>query len=351
MHDRMRTETTPRPLSLGIGLTNACNLSCSHCYRPKDGIRHLDLDDVQAVLAPLEVASVNLGTGENILNPALLPVLDALGGRDVEASLTSNGLSLLELDEERLVRLADVEVSIDFADAAAMDRFRGEGAWKRAVDAARRCVGLGLEVTVLAVMMRDNHDRLAPIARLASDLGASFRVNVYQPVHRAEPMPTWEELWEGFRRLFAETELITCTEPVVVAALAAGEGGGLPRRTNGCGRTSVRLTPGAELLPCVYWPRPAATLAELAALGQEGLLETVEFHDSRHVPGACRDCPLLEACGGGCASRRALTVGVGERDPYCPMRDGEPVPLAATPGPDLELLHAANVCTTIVRAP
>ena len=46
--------------------------------------------------------AVNLGTGENILNPALPGVLDTLHERGVRTSLTSNGKSLLELDEERL---------------------------------------------------------------------------------------------------------------------------------------------------------------------------------------------------------------------------------------------------------
>jgi len=26
------------PYSVGIGLTNACNLTCAHCYRPTDRI-------------------------------------------------------------------------------------------------------------------------------------------------------------------------------------------------------------------------------------------------------------------------------------------------------------------------
>ena len=341
---------TARGVSLGVGFTNACDLACPHCYRPRDGVSHLTLDDVLACLDAFETGSVNLGTGENILNPHLPAVLDELARRQVRTSLTSNGLSLTELDDARLRRLHDVEVSLDFADPHELDAFRGDGVFDRAVHAIERCVDLGLKVTVLAVLMTLNHDRLVAVARLAGRLGATFRVNAYQPVHERRLMPTWTQVWEAYRRLFAETELVDCTEPVVVAALR-GDRPAAPRADRGCGHTSVRVTPYRQILPCVYWPRPAASLDDLREHGAIAALDSPEFKDCRAVPRACVGCPLVGTCGGGCASRRALTVGTDERDPYCPLRDGELVNLEAVAGPDLELLHASNVCTTIVRAP
>ena len=342
-------------VSLGIGLTNACNLDCAHCYRPKGEIHHLGTDDVAAMVDHLDVHSVNLGTGENILNPHLPAVLGLLRERGIRTSLTSNGLSLRELAPELLADLHDVEVSFDFATRRELDAFRGDGVWDSAVAAVERCVGMGLDVTVLAVMMRSNHDRLADVARLARRLGARFRVNVYQPVHGAlDLMPTWQELWSGFARLLAETALVTCTEPVVAAVVARelGEPHANPAaEPRGCGHTSVRLTPRGDVLPCVYWPRAAGTLGDLQRDGADSIVGSAEFVRSRLVPDACAACPLLPRCGGGCASRRALTVGVEEPDPYCPFRFGGDVSLAVTPGAAAELLHAANVCTTIVEAP
>ncbi len=332
-------------ISLGIGLTNACDLDCSHCYRPQGAVRHLGLPEVERCLAAFDVGSVNLGTGENILNPALPGVLDTLHERGVRTSLTSNGKSLLELDEERLRRLHDVEVSIDFPDVAGMDAFRGPGAMDRATAAVRRCVDLGLHVTVLAVMMRTNWDRLADVAELAASLGASFRINVYQPVHDADLMPSYEQFWDGFALLLERTSLVTCTEPVVMAALGMERDGGC-----GCGRKSVRLTPSGTVLPCVYWPTPATTIDALEAGSQDAVLQTDEFVASRTVPSACRSCDLVATCGGGCPARRRLVGALHEPDPYCPVKGEAPMRLEASLGPDLELLHASNVCTTIVAA-
>ena len=332
-------------LSLGIGLTNACNLTCSHCYRPKGTPQHLGLADVIRCLDRFDVGSVNLGTGENILNPALPSVLDELADRGIRTSLTSNGLSLVELDETRLRRLHDVEVSFDFATRAEMDAFRGPGAFALATRAVARCVALGLRVTILAVLMRINWDRLASVARLATRLGATFRVNVFQPGHGDNHLPSYDQLWGGFRRLFGEAEVVTCTEPVVAALLPARVGA--TPRPCGCGRTSLRLMPGGELLPCVYWPRPAAMLSEIENVA---LFQTPEFRAARSVPKACEDCPLFARCGGGCPARRALTGGLDSPDPFCPRAHGEVAPFDASLGPNLDLLHAANVCTTIVRA-
>ncbi len=332
---------------MGIGLTNACNLSCAHCYRPGGEIRHLAREDVARVLDAFNVGSVNLGTGENILNPALRPVLALLAERGVPTSLTSNGLSLNTLPDELLRDLHDVEVSLDFADPAALDDFRGEGVFDGAVAAIRRCVALGLDVTVLAVMMRTNYDRLAEVARLAASLGARFRVNVYQPVHERTLMPTWEQFWSGFEQLFAQTSLVTCTEPVVAALIARVNGYVSPC---GCGHSSVRLTPAGDLLPCVYWPRAAAHLSEVGPGEGAAIVSGDEFASARQIPATCTDCRLVSRCGGGCPSRRALTVGLAERDPYCPLAGPREVNLRPSLGTHANLLHAANVCTTITEA-
>jgi MoaA/NifB/PqqE/SkfB family radical SAM enzyme len=51
--------------SIGLGLTNECNLACSFCYRDPARVDRLSLEQVQAAMASLLVRSVNLGTGEN----------------------------------------------------------------------------------------------------------------------------------------------------------------------------------------------------------------------------------------------------------------------------------------------
>ena len=96
--------------------------------------------------------------------------------------------------------------------------------------------------------MKANYLRLADVARVAKQFDAPLRVNVYQAVRSDIYALSYEEYWEGFRRLFAETDVIAIGEPLVRAMA------GLPPHRGGCGVSTVRVTPRATTQPCVYWP-------------------------------------------------------------------------------------------------
>lgn len=330
-------------VSVGLGLTNACNLACAHCYRPDPPPRHLPLAAVRDVCESLDVAGVNLGTGESILHPELREILAYLRERRLRVSLTSNGATVAALADDELRALHDVEVSIDFADRARFDAFRGAGAWDAATAALERCRALGVRTTVLAVLMRDNHRDLAALARVVAGYASPLRVNLYQPVKSDRFAPTRDELWAAVADLLDQTTLLACSEPVVRAAAGLG-GAGLA-----CGHTSLRVMPSGELLPCVYWPEPAGRAEDVRRLGA-GVFAEPAFRELDVVPPACRDCELVAACGGGCASRRRLTNGLDQPDPYCPNPPGGPrVRLRARLGDGGERLHTGNVCTLLVR--
>ncbi len=267
--------------SLGLGLTNECNLSCPHCYRDVNGVQRLHLDQVRAILGSLPVRSVNLGTGENGLHPDFLPIVEVLQAAGVKVSLTSNGHSVRVLPDVLLKGFHEVEFSFDHATPAGQDGFRGRGAWKMAMDSLHRCRERGVEVTVLAVMMATNYTELPAIAALARSLGANFRVNVYQPVQTDRFTLTYDQFWEGFRRLLAEFPLLNTTEPVLRGAL------GLPAGPpSGCGRRTVRVSPKGRVIPCVYWPGDGEPLARLLEAGP-GILDAPAFVACRNAPAAC----------------------------------------------------------------
>jgi MoaA/NifB/PqqE/SkfB family radical SAM enzyme len=189
-------------VSVGIGLTNDCNLQCPHCYRPADSIACLNLADVQRICARLTATSFNLGTGESALHPEFEAIVEFLAGQGLKLSMASNGYSLMSMPEPLLRAFHDVEVSIDFAEADAQDRFRGAGNWRTVFAAIERCRSTRVEVTILATLMSINVDQMDGLARLAASLGVGLRVNVYQPVHAGPFTLTYEQFWDGFRRLF-----------------------------------------------------------------------------------------------------------------------------------------------------
>src|SRR5580700_8155978 len=71
-------------ISLGLGLTNECNLSCAFCYRDPACTDRLSLDQVKSVMERLPIRSVNLGTGENGMHPEFRAILEYLREKSVK---------------------------------------------------------------------------------------------------------------------------------------------------------------------------------------------------------------------------------------------------------------------------
>jgi radical SAM protein with 4Fe4S-binding SPASM domain len=203
-----------------------------------------------------------------------------------------------------------------------------------------RCADLGVPVTVTAVMMSVNHDRMDELARLAASRRANLRVNVYQPSKTDRFTLTYDQFWSGWKRLASATRLVATSEPVLAAAVGLEHTAG-----PACGRSTVRVAPDGRVLPCTYWPASRLTIADLERLGP-GIVETAEFADARRTGSACDGC----ACGGGCAGRRALTGRLDGPDPYCPFarRDRMTIDWERAPGADLPKIGSA--CTTVVSA-
>src|SRR5437660_9176805 len=171
----------------------------------------------------------------------------------LKLTITSNGHSIAILDDEDVRAVHDVEFSLDYPTEAEQDAQRGAGNWELIHEQAARCRSLGVPVTITAVMMKANYSRLAEVAQVARKFEAPLRVNVYQSVRTDAFALTYEEYWEGFRRLFAETDVIMIGEPLVRAFA------GLPPLAGGCGVGSVRVTPRATTQACVYWSRNGET--------------------------------------------------------------------------------------------
>ena len=204
-------------IALGLGLTNECNLACAFCYRDPTRADRLSLDQVKAVMERLPVRSVNLGTGENGMHPEFKAILAYLQTKPVKLTITSNGHSAAVLEDSDLRAFHDIEFSLDYSTQPEQDAQRGNGNWELIHKQAQRCRKLGIPVTVIAVMMKSNYSRLADVARVAKNFDAPLRVNVYQAVRSDVYALSYEEYWEGFRRLFAETDVIAIGEPLIRA--------------------------------------------------------------------------------------------------------------------------------------
>ncbi len=338
------TKAPDTGIALGLGLTNECNLTCAFCYRDPNRTDRLSLDQVKAVMERLPVRSVNLGTGENGMHPHFKAILVYLRTQPAKLTITSNGHSVAVLEDNELLAFHDIEFSLDYPTESEQDAQRGPGNWSLIQQQAARCVTLGVPVTIVAVMMKSNYSRLAEVARVAKQFDAPLRVNVYQSVRSDVYALTYEEYWDGFRRLFAETDVIAIGEPLVRAMA------GLPPLPGGCGVSTVRITPRGTTQPCVYWPGHGEPLSGLDSMGLD-ILGSRPFEQARTVPEACQPCEFRESCHGGCAGRRRLQDALLKPDCYCPIIRGERPRIGIRMAASRDLPKLSSSCTTVVIAP
>ena len=241
-----------------LGSPTSAISPCAHCYRDTGRIDRLSLDDVRRVCENVPVRSVNLGTGENGLHPEFHAILQYLRARGTTIALTSNGYSAAVLSDDELRSFADLEFSLDFATEREQDSWRGPGNWRLVLDQMARALSLGVPVTIIAVMMRTNYDKLPEIGTLAARFGANFRVNVYQPVKTDAFSLDYEQFWAGFQRLLESCPLAVCNEPIVRAIL------GFDAVSGGCGKGTIgalisdqfinraRLVAATAIRECTY---------------------------------------------------------------------------------------------------
>jgi radical SAM protein with 4Fe4S-binding SPASM domain len=340
----MMADSNSNGFSIGLGLTNDCNLACAHCYRDTGRIDRLSLDDVRRICENVPVRSVNLGTGENGLHPEFHAILRYLRGRGAAIALTSNGYTAAVLSDDELRSFADLEFSLDFATEREQDSWRGPGNWRLVLDQTARALALGVPVTIIAVMMRTNYDKLPEIGALAARHGANFRVNVYQAVKTDAFSLDYEQFWAGFQRLLESCPLAVCNEPIVRAIL------GFEAASGGCGKGTIRVTPRGDVLPCVYWPKRNLDLAELEKWGA-AIVNSPAFRELDRIPPFCAGCRFVQSCRGGCPSRRMLRGGLDLPDEFCPFAAERPLPsFASRAGSLRQFPKAGSACTTVFSA-
>jgi len=286
---------------------------------------------------------VNLGTGENGMHPDFKAILAYLRKKPVKLTITSNGHSVAVLDDDELRAFHDIEFSLDYATQVEQDAQRGDGNWELIHQQAARCLRLRIPVTIIAVMMKSNYLRLADVAGVAKQFDAPLRVNVYQAVRSDIYALSYEEYWEGFRRLFAETDVIAIGEPLVRAMV------GLPPLRGGCGVSTVRVTPKGTIQPCVYWPGAGEPLSDLISAGVN-ILNSTPFEEARTLPQTCKECEFRDSCHGGCAGRRRLQAALLEPDSYCPIIRNERPRLEIRTAANRDLPKLSSSCTTVVIA-
>lgn len=317
--------------TVGIGLTNLCNLNCNHCYSrnmPEKSFVLADMERIISLFPNLE--SVNFGTGESILNNDFKKIVNLFFDNGIKVALTSNGLSVNMLDEETLEKFTDIDISLDFPSAGMHDSWRKKnGLFDEAIMAIKRCKKYDINVSIASVLMSNNYSYLVDFKKILDVLDVNLRINLYKSVNTDKFVLSYEEFWNVIEDISNNFEVISCSEPLLSLVYDDVKGG------SRCG-DSIRIHPDGDISSCVYL---------------NGAQSNNFNTKKREVLEFCESCKVVDKCVGGCYGRRIIDNRETLPDMYCPIYNNKSLPqfkLNKKEGSS-DLIHSNYLCTIILR--
>jgi radical SAM protein with 4Fe4S-binding SPASM domain len=356
IHGLLTPQRFIAPLLVVWNITNACNLSCKHCYQ--DAVRKRDsgelnraeklnvVDQLSENLVPL----IALAGGEPLVDPDVWAVLERAQQKLLYATLATNGTLLTPRNCERLASLGVkyVEVSLDSVDPAIHDDFRQtKGAWTRTIEGIKNVSAAGMRCGIACCFTRDTVEHAQEMIELAISLGANTFVHFnFIPVGRGVEMahedisPAQREtLLILLQRTLGEGRIsVMSTAPQFGRAclmfgdpegmMAMGHGGSgrgqqarvVSKYIGGCGahRCYCSIQPNGQVNPCVYMP--TRTIGDLrkssfAEIWNQPLEAILSDRDDRGDH--CGVCDFRFFCGGCRARAESYTGDLQAGDPGC----------------------------------
>lgn len=263
-------------------------------------------------------------------------------------SLTSNGYGIIALSDDKLKKFNDIDISLEFVNKKLQNDFRHGNSWDFVAKAIEKCRKLGIEFSIATAVMNINYKEIPRLLGKAKQENCNLRLNIFKRVPKAGITKfalNYEEFWEAIHLLFTNGKLISCSEPIVNAML------NIPPivAQSPCGRSSIRVHPTGQVVPCVYWSEGDVHIDDLRE-SFEPAFQSESFKECGRVPEFClKNCDKVEVCGGGCASRRSLNGDINGPDEYCPIYRKTEIPdikVTHSEG-NKDLVHSSYLCTLI----
>jgi radical SAM protein with 4Fe4S-binding SPASM domain len=162
-------------------LTKGCNLRCIHCRASATELSSPDdlsteaakaiIDQIAGVSSPILV----LSGGEPLFRKDIFELARYGTSKGLRVALATNGTLVTKQVVQKIVDggVKRVAISLDGADAATHDTFRGiPGAFDAAITGFRNLKDLGMSVQINTTIARHNAHQLPDVLELAKSIGA-----------------------------------------------------------------------------------------------------------------------------------------------------------------------------------
>ncbi len=332
-------------------VTRSCPLKCTHCRASAEDRRYsgeLSTEECRKVLDGLAAMGepiVILTGGEPMSRDDIYEIARYGADRGLRMVMAPCGMLL---DAEAAAKITEsgimrISLSIDGADAATHDRFRGvDGAFESVLLAARVAREAGLEFQVNTTVTRLNVDQLDAIHDLAVKIGAvGFHPFLLVPTGRGKALANLEIDPGEYERVLNRLYERSLTSPIrfkptcaphyyrvlrerehAVGRTVTPTTHGLDAMTRGClgGQGFAFLSHTGTAQICGFLDVSAGDIRaadyEFARIWRHSsLFEAVR--DANRYRGKCGPCRYHRVCGGCRARAFAETGDYLAEEPYC----------------------------------
>ncbi len=332
----------PPPLAMVAELTHRCPLQCPYCSNPL-GLTKARQEQPEAFwraliaeAAVLGVLQIHFTGGEPCARRDLAELVAHASANGIYTNLITSGVLLDELKLRGLAGagLAHVQISLQGATTQTADRIGNyRNGHETKLKVARLVPGLGMSLTINAVMHRQNLAELPAMIALAESLGADRLEIAHVQYHgwalrnRAALMPSRDALRAAdavvaeWREKLRGRMAIDYVIPDYYADTPKSCMGGW-------GQKSFVVAPDGRVLPC----HAAETIPglEFQRAGEAPLRDIWEtgpaflaFRGTGWMRAPCITCPQREEDFGGCRCQAlAMTGDARATDPACHLAPG-----------------------------
>jgi len=333
--------------------TQACDLACQHCRacaQPKRDPQELDTAQALDLIRQVDEWGVPLFVltgGDPLKRPDLMELIAECSRRRMTFALAPSVTPLVT--QEKLKRLKDaglhrISISLDGADAATHDAFRGvPGSFRDTLAVLRLIREAGIELQVNTSVGKQNAGQLHRIVDLIRPLGIElWSVFFVVPTGRAtrDQMLNAPQVESALGFLYAQLEKgefdIKTTEAPHFRRVILQKNGvkpedlgealkthpkpGLLRSARGVndGRGFVFVSHKGEVFPSGFLPVSGGRMGEKALREIYRESETFKtLRDSDQLKGKCGGCEYRYICGGSRARAYGMSGDLMAIDPLC----------------------------------
>jgi radical SAM protein with 4Fe4S-binding SPASM domain len=294
----------------------------------------LNLEECKRVidrLNEINTLSIQFTGGEPFIRKDFLRILKYASQYNFSLTVLTNATLIDKKIAKKLgkLNLTSVQVSLDGSNASTHEKIRGvKGCFNKTLFGIKNLVNEGVRVTIATTFSKYNIKEMRKIYSLVEQLGVSaFLFGFVFPVGRGK---------NYFNRLSLST---TQMRKVQNFLLEKGRRGKVPvyidenvsilEKGKGrppickAGRTMLAISAEGNFILCPMLPSVI-----LGNIRGDDILSVWKkskilayIRNIKNVKGPCKECPILEKCGGGCKAMSFYTTGnLMGSDPFCPRK-------------------------------